>query len=74
MLVLTRKVGEEIIIDSAIRVTVLGLRGDKVKLGVEAPPDVRVDRAEVHARRFEVEIDLVDNQLAEDPQFAPAVR
>jgi carbon storage regulator len=50
MLVLTRKLGEEIVIAGRIRVTVAAVTGDRVKLGVTAPPDVRVDRAEVAAR------------------------
>jgi carbon storage regulator len=53
MLVLTRKIGEEINIDGRIRVTVTGIKGDKVRIGVDAPPDVRVDREVVHRRRCE---------------------
>ncbi len=53
MLVLTRKIGEEIIIDGTIRVTIAGIKGDKVRIGIDAPPEVRVDRAEVHERRQE---------------------
>ncbi len=55
MLVLTRKIGEEIIIDGRIRVTVTAVKGDKVRIGISAPPDVRVDRAEVHQRRAQFE-------------------
>jgi carbon storage regulator len=51
MLVLTRKINEEIIIDGDIRVTVLSVQGDKVRLGIAAPPSVRIDRQEVHLRR-----------------------
>jgi carbon storage regulator CsrA len=51
MLVLTRHVGEQIVIDSAIRVTVVAIKGNNVRLGVTAPEYVRVDRAEVHQRR-----------------------
>lgn len=51
MLVLTRRVGEEIVIDGNIRVVVVAVSGDRVRLGVNAPPDVTVDRLEVHARR-----------------------
>ena len=50
MLVLTRRIGEEIIIGGSIRVTVTSVKGDKVRIGVSAPPDIRVDRAEVHRR------------------------
>ena len=51
MLVLTRRVGQTLVIDGAISVTVLAARGDRVRLGVTAPLAVRVDRSEVHARR-----------------------
>ena len=51
MLVLSRKVGEEIVIAGTIRVTVVAVVGDRVRLGVQAPPEVRVDRQEVHLRR-----------------------
>lgn len=51
MLVLTRLIGEEIIIDDHIRVTVVSVQHGKVRLGITAPRTVRVDRAEVHARK-----------------------
>jgi carbon storage regulator len=51
MLVLTRTVGEEIVIDGNIRVTVVAAKGDKIRLGISAPPAVTVDRKEVHDRR-----------------------
>jgi carbon storage regulator len=53
MLVLSRKVGEEIVIDGCIRVVIASIKGDRVRVGVCAPPDVRVDRAEIHQRRVE---------------------
>ena len=53
MLVLTRTVGEKIVIDGNIHVTVVAVKGNKVRLGIEAPDDVRVDREEVHQRRSE---------------------
>jgi carbon storage regulator CsrA len=51
MLVLTRRLGEEIVIAGDIRVTVVAIQGDKVRLGVTAPDAIIVDRAEVHQRR-----------------------
>jgi carbon storage regulator len=51
MLVLTRRIGEEIVIDGDIRVVVLSMAGDKIRLGVIAPSSVVVDRKEVHDRR-----------------------
>jgi carbon storage regulator len=50
MLVLTRQLGQEIVIDGCIRVTVTAIQGNKVRLGISAPPEVRVDRAEIHRR------------------------
>jgi len=51
MLVLTRRVGEEIVIDGQVRLVVVAVKGNRVRLGVTAPPSVRVDRQEVHASR-----------------------
>lgn len=53
MLVLTRSVGEKIVIDGNIEVTVVAVNGNKVRVGIEAPAYVRVDRQEVHQRRAE---------------------
>ncbi|HTU22692.1 MAG TPA: carbon storage regulator [Gemmataceae bacterium] len=51
MLVLTRRIGETIVIDGVISVTVVAIHGDKSRLGVSAPPAIRVDRSEIHERR-----------------------
>ena len=53
MLVLTRRIGEEIVIGGNIRVQVVSVEGNKVRLGITAPRDISVDREEVHARRSE---------------------
>ena len=53
MLVLSRRVGEEIIINDNIRVTVVAVKGDRVRLGIVAPREVTVDRSEVHERRLQ---------------------
>lgn len=53
MLVLSRRVGEEIIINENIRLTVVAVKGDRVRLGIVAPRSVTVDRAEIHERRME---------------------
>jgi carbon storage regulator len=50
MLVLTRKDGEEVVIDDGIRITVVAVKGDRVRIGVTAPPELRVDREEVRQR------------------------
>ena len=51
MLVLTRRPGEQIVIDGNIRLTVVSVHGDRIRIGIEAPPSVVVDRQEVHERR-----------------------
>jgi carbon storage regulator len=51
MLVLSRKLNETIVINDSVRVTVVGVKGDRVRLGIEAPRDVTVDRGEVHERK-----------------------
>jgi len=51
MLVLTRKVGEEIVIDEHVHVTVLSVRGGTVRLGIAAPSSIRVDRQEIREER-----------------------
>lgn len=51
MLVLSRRIGEEIVIDEHIRVVVIEVRGERVRLGICAPPSVTVDRGEIHERR-----------------------
>ncbi len=48
MLVLTRKRDESIIIGDNIIITVIGIRGDKVRLGIEAPKEVSIHRQEVY--------------------------
>ena len=48
MLVLSRKPGESIIIDGRIKVKIVRLDGDVVKVGIEAPPDIPIHRQEVY--------------------------
>jgi carbon storage regulator len=54
MLVLTRKVGEEIVIGGDIRLTITAVGDGRIRIGITAPEHVRVDRAEVaeRIRRF----------------------
>lgn len=50
MLVLTRRPGESIIIGDGIKLTVVSIGPGRVKIGIVAPPNVRIDREEIHAR------------------------
>jgi len=63
MLVLSRRVGEEIVIDEKVRVRVVAVQGERVRVGVCAPDSVRVDRAEVHSRRMHFESDEPSTSL-----------
>ena len=56
MLVLSRKVGEKIVIGENVQVTVVAITGTKVRLGIEAPKGVPVDREEVHRRRTAADV------------------
>jgi carbon storage regulator len=49
MLVLSRKKNESIVIDGNIVITVVEIRGDKVRLGINAPKEVPIHRSEIHA-------------------------
>jgi carbon storage regulator len=68
MLILTRRVGEAVVIDEEVTVTVLGVKGNQVRIGVNAPKSVSVHREEIFERikneraatgnKFAVESDL----------------
>ena len=50
MLILTRRVGETVMIGNEVTVTVLGVKGNQVRIGVNAPKDVAVHREEIYDR------------------------
>lgn len=50
MLILTRRVGEKLIIGDEISVTILGVKGNQVRIGVHAPDDVPIHREEIYQR------------------------
>jgi carbon storage regulator len=71
MLVLTRKLGENIRIGDSVKITVLEVRSGQVKLGIEAPPEVKVHREEIYARIQEE--NRRAQRLKTEPRSGPGV-
>ena len=71
MLVLSRRVGERIVIgdDADIQITVVSIRGNHVRLGVTAPKSLRVDRLEIH-QRIAAQNQALDHAHEEEPALA----
>ena len=61
MLILTRKVGESVLIGDDISIAVLSVRGNQVKLGVQAPKEVSVHREEIYQRIKQMKDEQLDS-------------
>jgi len=68
MLVLSRKLNESIIIDNRIELTILEIRGDNVRVGIKAPPAVKIYRSEVwkSVRDENISSSVIDGESLED--------
>jgi carbon storage regulator len=69
MLILTRRVGEALMIGDNVTVTVLGIKGNQVRIGVLAPKEVGVHREEIYER---IRHEKVANEDGKDPAAAAA--
>ena len=74
MLILSRKPGETLVIDGRIRVKVLRVEGEVVKLGIEAPLEVSVHRQEVYDEIQKNNKDALTDQRPELPKLPGQVR
>ena len=73
MLVLTRKVGEKILIGDQITVTVISITGNRVRLGIEAPSEIGIRRSEVEVEVPPgTQIELSDDSSEPGPGAADA--
>ena len=71
MLILSRKIGESIVIDGRITVKVVRLAGDVVKLGIIAPPEVQVHRQEVYDEIQQNNVEALTDKQSALPRIAP---
>jgi carbon storage regulator len=65
MLILTRRIGESVVIGDDIKLTVLGVKGSQVRLGIDAPKTVSVHREEIYDRIQKEDKAPVSDLLAE---------
>lgn len=71
MLILTRRVGETLMIGDEVTVTVLGVKGNQVRIGVNAPRDVAVHREEIYERIKREQAEAVPGNGAHEQGIHP---
>lgn len=63
MLILTRRIGEVLRIGDDVSITVLGIKGNQVRLGIDAPKDVAVHREEIYQRIKREEVQAPEGEV-----------
>lgn len=62
MLILTRRISENLVIGNDVIITILSVKGNQVKVGIKAPKDIAVNREEIHKRILQAK----SNELQDD--------
>ena len=74
MLILTRRAGESLIIGDDVTITVLGVKGNQVRLGIDAPRDCSVHREEIYLRIQAEKAGQPDGESDELPKHPPRTK
>lgn len=68
MLILTRRVGETLMIGDSVTVTILGVKGNQVRVGITAPKDIAVHREEIFQRMGKPIAELPEEPIEKDQE------
>jgi carbon storage regulator len=74
VLILTRRLGESVVIGDAIRIHILGVEGERVKLGIEAPREVTIVRSELLERVREANLEAAQTGPAKRRTLPPVLQ
>ncbi len=72
MLILTRRVGETVMIGDEVTITVLGVKGNQVRVGINAPKSVAVHREEIYERIKREQQGQGDDEKKRTAEYSPA--